>query len=203
MDLVWLSSIGYHGHIKYLKKCGNLGKYNNLESVYVEKFIHTSPRGGFTMNKKKKSLMWLLAMIVLICLAGCSKKSPVMTNGEKEIEKDNANEDQEKIIPTQTPTLEPTATPTLESTPTITPSPTDWYDAMLDTSVVSTGNNERLKKVIEKARNGEDVYLAAIGGSITEGAGATSYTEGYAYQFFQQFKELYGVDGGDNIHEVT
>ena len=165
------------------------------------------------MGKSKKTLIWLFAIIVLICFAGCSKKTSTKTVGESEIEKEGNQqsvEEDESLTPTEQPTSTPTPEPTVEPTETPTPTmvitevpeETDWYDAMLDTSVLSTGNNERLKKVIEKARNGEDVYLAAIGGSVTEGAGATNMKEGYAYQFFQQFKEVYGVNGGENVHVV-
>ena len=101
--------------------------------------------------------------------------------------------------PTATPTDVPTSTPT--PNPTATPTPeVDWYQAMLDRSVMSTGNNARLKKVIEKARNGETVNIATLGGSITEGANATPWTLGYAYRFAEKFAAEYGVNGGENIN---
>lgn len=72
---------------------------------------------------------------------------------------------------------------------------------IMETSLQSTGNNSRLKKVIEKARSGETVNLAALGGSITEGAGANSYHEGYAYIFADAFKETYCSN--DNLNYVN
>ena len=48
----------------------------------------------------------------------------------------------------------------------------EWYLQALKDSVMSVGNNARLKKVIDRARGGEEITLATIGGSITEGAGA-------------------------------
>ena len=51
----------------------------------------------------------------------------------------------------------------------------EWYLQALKDSVMSTGNNARLKKVIDRARSGEEITLATIGGSITEGAGASVY----------------------------
>ena len=71
---------------------------------------------------------------------------------------------------------------------------------MLDRSVLSTGNNARLKKVIEKARSGETVNIVTLGGSITEGANATPWTLGYAYRFAEKFATEYGVNGGENIN---
>ena len=96
------------------------------------------------------------------------------------------------VTPTEVP-----ATPTPTQVPA-TPTPeVDWYQAMLDRSVMYRGNNARLKKVIEKARNGETVNIATLGGSITEGANATPWTLGYAYRFAEKFAAEYGVNGGE------
>ena len=99
------------------------------------------------------------------------------------------------VTPTEVP-----ATPTPTQTPA-TPTPeVDWYQAMLNRSVMYKGNNARLKKVIEKARSGETVNIATLGGSITEGANATPWTLGYAYRFAEKFAAEYGVNGGENIN---
>lgn len=79
----------------------------------------------------------------------------------------------------------------------------DDYKKMIAASVVSTGNNYRVKKAIEKARRGEDVTVAYIGGSITQGAGAKPiHTECYAYRSFEAFCELTGRGTSDNVHYV-
>ena len=44
-----------------------------------------------------------------------------------------------------------------------------WYAGALEESVVSPGNNLRIKKVIERAQAGERITIATVGGSITEG----------------------------------
>ncbi len=79
----------------------------------------------------------------------------------------------------------------------------DWYQTMLEKAQLSSGNNYRLKKVIEKAQRGETVTIASIGGSITEGAGASRYKECYAYQTFEKFKAAYGAEDGSNVHFVN
>ncbi|MDE5891936.1 MAG: SGNH/GDSL hydrolase family protein [Acetatifactor sp.] len=77
------------------------------------------------------------------------------------------------------------------------------YRQMLEKSLVQTGNNARLKKAIDKARRGEDVTIAFIGGSITQGAGAIPINnECYAYKTFKGFCELTGRGLDDNIHYV-
>lgn len=72
------------------------------------------------------------------------------------------------------------------------------YRAILKRSLMQTGNNYRLKNVIDKAKRGEDVTIAFIGGSITQGAGAIPITtKSYAYQTWEKFKETFGC--GDNV----
>lgn len=77
------------------------------------------------------------------------------------------------------------------------------YREMIAGSLLHRGNNRRLKTAIDKAVRGEDVTIAYIGGSITQGAGAKPIHTGcYAYQSYLRFKELYGKDGGENIHFI-
>ena len=52
---------------------------------------------------------------------------------------------------------------------------------MLDKALVNLGNQARLAKLMNKAKNGEDITYVAIGGSVTEGAYASDYkTKSYA-----------------------
>lgn len=77
------------------------------------------------------------------------------------------------------------------------------YREMISHSLVSTGNNYRLKKVIEKAKAGEDVTIAYIGGSITQGAGGKPInTKCYSYISYQAFCDLFSPCNGENVHYV-
>lgn len=77
----------------------------------------------------------------------------------------------------------------------------DDYKKMIARSLLQLGNTARLKKAAAKAQRGEDVTIAFIGGSITQGAGATPInTESYAYQFYRRFAETYGT--GSNVHLI-
>lgn len=77
------------------------------------------------------------------------------------------------------------------------------YIEMISHSVTKTGNNFRLKKAISKARAGDDVTIAFIGGSITQGAGAVPINTGcYAYKAFKGFCDLTGKGTDENIHYV-
>lgn len=78
-----------------------------------------------------------------------------------------------------------------------------WYVEALKESVVSAGNNLRLKNVIERAQRGEQITVGTVGGSITEGALASSYEECWAMRFASLFGETYGTDGGGNVALVN
>lgn len=109
-------------------------------------------------------------------------------------------------IPTEAPVA--TEAPTTDDeTPTVgVPDNTGEEPAvseMIQRSLMQTGNNYRLKKAIEKARNGEEVVIAYVGGSITEGANAKPQnTKCYAYRSYEYFKETF-ANGGDNVKFVN
>lgn len=74
------------------------------------------------------------------------------------------------------------------------------YKEMIARSLLSTGNTIRLKAAIEKTRQGEEVTIAYIGGSLTQGAGAVPLHEQcYARQAYELFKQRYGRNGGESI----
>lgn len=75
------------------------------------------------------------------------------------------------------------------------------YQQMIKNSLIQSGNMHRLGKAIARAKNGEDITVAYIGGSITQGAGATPInTECYAYKSFCRFADLTGAK--ENVHYV-
>lgn len=105
------------------------------------------------------------------------------------------------IEPTQTPvaaaTDAPAHVPDLPPAPALPPhkdsmaEPTDWYQHMLDASILSTGTNGRLEKILQKIQNGEAVSIMAFGGSVTEGAGAENFSYSYGEQFIFSLQETY------------
>lgn len=77
------------------------------------------------------------------------------------------------------------------------------YRKMISKSLLNKGNNKRLKNAMEKAERGENVTIAYIGGSITQGAGAKPInTNCYAYQSYLSFKKMFGKNGGENVHFI-
>ena len=94
------------------------------------------------------------------------------------------------------------------SVPELIPDPpvvftSEEYRNMIAKSLVQTGNTFRMKRAIEKAKNGEEVTIAYIGGSITQGAGAKPIaTESYAYRSYEAFKQRFGKGNGENIRFI-
>ena len=77
------------------------------------------------------------------------------------------------------------------------------YDRMLKRSLMQMGNPARLQKALDKAKSGEDVTIAFIGGSITQGAGAVPInTKCYAYETFRGLCEYLGIEADQNLHFI-
>lgn len=78
----------------------------------------------------------------------------------------------------------------------------EQYKEMIKQSFISSGNTLRLKKALEKAKNGEDMTIAFIGGSITQGAGAKPiYSNCYANLTYQGIKDKF-ARGKSSVHMV-
>ena len=74
---------------------------------------------------------------------------------------------------------------------------------IVDDSLVNVGNNYRFMKAVNKAKNGEQVTIAYLGGSITEGAVASPQkTNCYAYLSYTNFVEKFAANK-DNVKYVN
>ncbi len=66
---------------------------------------------------------------------------------------------------------------------------------MVERSLISVGNAERIQRAIAKAQNGENVSIVYLGGSITEGSAASPQkTRCYAYLSAQIFADKFMAD---------
>ncbi|WP_018752436.1 SGNH/GDSL hydrolase family protein [Paenibacillus sanguinis] len=77
------------------------------------------------------------------------------------------------------------------------------YRRLIASSLLNRGHNRRLKAAIQKAKRGEKVTIAFIGGSITQGAGAVPIHEQcYAYQACERFKQRFSPGGEAEIQLI-
>ncbi len=75
------------------------------------------------------------------------------------------------------------------------------YQNMMARSLMSKGDTGRVRRAIGRAQAGEEVTLAYIGGSITQGAGAVPInSECYAYKSYKNFAKRFG--SGRNVHLI-
>lgn len=72
----------------------------------------------------------------------------------------------------------------------------DWNNEMIEKSLVTYGNTTAMQEKIKKAQSGEDVTIAYLGGSITEGISAGP-SLCWAKLSYEHFAEKYGT--GDNV----
>lgn len=173
---------------------------------------------------KKKNVFLCLALAAVFAFAACGGTEEPAPSGDKVVSTFGdatatvAPEPTEAPAATEAP--EPTEAPVATEAPAVTEAPVAGDEAptvgvpdntgevpevseMIQRSLMQTGNNYRLKKAIEKARNGEEVVIAYIGGSITEGANAAPRnTKCYAYLSYEYFKNTF-ANGGDNVKFVN
>lgn len=64
-------------------------------------------------------------------------------------------------------------------------------DEMYEKSLVSKGDISRILKLIDKAEKGEDITVAFLGGSITQGCNSTVYEKCYVELTYNWFKEKF------------
>ncbi len=77
------------------------------------------------------------------------------------------------------------------------------FKAMIARSVTNYGNTERIAKALRDAKDGKQVAVAFIGGSITQGAGAVPINEKcYAYLTYLKFCDLAGVKPFTNVSYI-
>lgn len=126
--------------------------------------------------------MTALSAALAILLCGCG-------NGDNSTDISSAVENTESSEITEA-VVETTKAPETDE---------EFHAAMIDRSLLSKGNNYRMKKVIEKLKNGEKTTFAYIGGSITEGVGASPVTC-WAKLSFDGICEMFGNTNSEYIN---
>ncbi len=135
------------------------------------------------MIMRTNKMLYVMLLLGLCLITGC---------GQNVMEDNNMQKEQNQETVTEVTLTEEPA----QTVAPMTEEEQNRYD-MLERSVLSTGNNERMKKVMEKAEKGEDVTLAYIGGSITQGYNAGT-TEIFAKLSTDYFRETYATTGKVN-----
>jgi acyl-CoA thioesterase I len=136
--------------------------------------------------KTKNKMHLVITIISVILLTACSKDG----------KSDEANNDDITAIPTiaeKAPTIAPTKEPATP-TPAVLIDEEQIHADMVGRSLVAVGNNQRFRVAVEKARNGENVTIAYLGGSITQGVGVPTPDKNFATLATKSFAEKYAKD---------
>lgn len=153
-------------------------------------------------EKRRKIYTLLLTFIMCITAVGCKKNDAINETKNQEEEATNDSvENLEEEQATTTDSQEQEEESVQEEQEEVTEAEDDEqdeYQQMIQKTLLSTGNNSRLKKAIQKAKNGEDVTLAYIGGSITEGANSTE-DKNYVTLSYNYFKDTFATNP-DSVH---
>lgn len=157
-------------------------------------------------NDMKKLLSVFLAAAVLLtataCSGGNSSQSSESSSQEQQdssaVTEDTASESVSSAVEEEESQVE--SEPESQAPEEAEDTRTD-YEKMVDRSLLSTGDMTRMANVLQKAQNGEDITVAYIGGSITEGynAGTTEFYAKICTDWLQeQFPEstVTGVNAG-------
>lgn len=146
------------------------------------------------MNLRKGKLIILIIIMSLLCFA-CNNKEQVDDQAAKLdamlIPTEALEEAAEELNPSNAPSSEPTLAPTL--TPEELPKPdTDYVnEEMLANAILAEGNLARLAAAMKKAKNGEEITVGVIGGSITQGSSASNKANSYAERFYRWWGEAF------------
>lgn len=120
----------------------------------------------------KKFLSIFTAASMLLAMTACS--SPADSSASDSSSAAQTAESSQPVQQESSEAGESSAAPTAEAYDARTD-----YEKMVDRSLLSVGDMTRMSDVFQKAQNGEDITVAYIGGSITEGYNAGT-TEFYA-----------------------
>ncbi|WP_294408428.1 SGNH/GDSL hydrolase family protein [uncultured Ruminococcus sp.] len=126
------------------------------------------------MKMKRFAAMLTACAMAICCMAGCAGGSESESSSGKADSSAAESSEAEKLPETDE----------------------EWNQAMLDKAMVSYGNTSMMQDVIKRAQAGEDVTIAYLGGSITEGISAGP-DDCYAKLTYEHFAEKFGT--GDNV----
>lgn len=137
----------------------------------------------------KRLSILLSALIMLMSLTACSNNdSSVKDNSVADSTTDGTT-----TVPTTTgPVIEERQEYTVESGhPVIlADGPTE---AMMERAILNQGNTDRLKAVINKAKESGEITVAYIGGSITQGSSPSNFNNAYVNQTTAWLESTLGV----------
>ena len=117
----------------------------------------------------KKILSALLASAMILTLTGCGGSGSSSDTSDRTSDGTSSEVTESTDSGSSSSSSDTSSTPenTYNGTPTLEDEA--LYNAMVERSLMTTGDMTRMANVLKKAENGEEITVAYIGGSITEG----------------------------------
>lgn len=130
------------------------------------------------MKKTKRISAFIAALICISLLGGCGNKTDDAGSSETR----EATAVVTTAVSVDENAVDPSVPFDLEGGVT---------DKMYNRALLNEGNTSRLAAAMEKAKKGESITVATIGGSITQGTAASSTDSCYASRFFSWWQEKF------------
>lgn len=130
------------------------------------------------MKKTKRISAFIAALICILMLGGCGNK----TDDTNTAETSEAAAVVTTAVSVDENAVDPNVPFDLEGGVT---------DKMYNRALLNEGNTSRLAAAMEKAKKGESITVAIIGGSITQGTAASNQNNCYASKFFSWWQEKF------------
>lgn len=130
------------------------------------------------MKNTKRISVFIAALICISMLGGCGSK----TDDAGTSETSEATTVVTTAVSVDENAVDPSVPFDLEGGVT---------DKMYNRALLNEGNTSRLAAAMEKAKKGESITVAAIGGSITQGTAASNQNNCYASKFFSWWQEKF------------
>lgn len=131
------------------------------------------------MKNSKRISAFIAALLCISMLGGCGNKSA----------------DTDSAAETTTAAAVVTTAETVDENAVDPSVPFDLEggvtDKMYNRALLNEGDTSRLAAAMEKAKRGESITVAAIGGSITQGTAASNTSNCYASRFFAWWQEKF------------
>ena len=140
---------------------------------------------------KKRRLCGFLSLLIAAAILSSCGGSPAPEKTDKTEENTSAVTDTVTETVTESETTAPETKPDADETMDYDAlSEEEYRNLVITESIVTTGNTDRIKNVFERADKGEEITVAYIGGSITEGYNS-DVTKCWAQLSFNELSERF------------
>lgn len=164
----------------------------------------------------KKNVLLLLCTLLCVGLVACGSEEKITEDSnvtenvtdevtDEVLDAENSAEEEKEEADVETSEevveeVEEVKDPLFVAETTLEEKLGDSLESVIKSALLKVNNPYRLNRALDRAAKGENITVAYIGGSVTEGAEATQrtpegYKKGYAYLSYEYIQEHFGTEG--------